>query len=68
MEFWQIIILYTISHIIIQIGIIVRKKIIEKNKLNRIEKLKTLDNSKIEAIGNYEKKSSFWSWIKTPKN
>jgi len=29
----------------------------EKGKLKRIEKLKDLPNSKIEAIANYEKKS-----------
>lgn len=30
---------------------------VERNKTKRIDKLKELDDSKIESIGNYEKKS-----------
>ena len=58
MEFWKIIVLWTISHIIIQIGITFRRIVIERNKLKRIEKLASLDCSKIMAISDYKNKGS----------
>ncbi len=59
MNFWESLILIFISHIIIQIGLLIRKNIGETNKRKRIYKLKGLENNKINAIGDYEKKSSF---------
>ena len=43
------------------LGMVWRARIIEKSKIERIEKLKELENSKIESIGKYEKASSFWN-------
>ena len=47
---------FILSNIILQIGLTKRRKIIEENKLKRINKLKELNDSKINAIGYYEKK------------
>ena len=68
MNISQSLILIIISQIIIQIGLTIRKNIVETNKLKRINKLKELENNKINAIGDYEKKSSFWSYFKRKNN
>ena len=44
----------------ITLGAICRVKIKEKGKPDRIEKLKELDESKIDSIGKYEKSTNFW--------
>lgn len=46
-----------ISGVIIQRGLTKRRKIIEKEKRKRLKLLKKMDDSKINAIGNYEEKS-----------
>ncbi len=48
-----------IASIIIALCYLIRTYICEFFKNKRIEKLNEIDSSKIEAIGNYEKKSSF---------
>ena len=60
MNNWQ----YLLIVIILATSRIIRKNISESNKLKRIDKLKELENNKINAIGNYEKKSSFWNYFK----
>lgn len=67
MTFWQYVIIIFVGNIIIQIGMIWRRKIIEKNKLKRIDKLSNLDCSIIKAIGRYEKRSSFFNLFKQRK-
>ncbi len=57
MEYLEIIIICIITNVIIQIGMTIRTKIEESYKLTRFRESIKLDNSKIEAIGNYEKKS-----------
>lgn len=49
---------------ILSISITVGKYIYESSKTKRIEKFKDMDNSKIEVIGNYEKKATFWDKYK----
>lgn len=49
-----------ITVLITTFGLVWRVKIIEKGKIDRIEKLEKIENSKIESIGKYEKASSFW--------
>lgn len=57
-----------ISSVIFSLGYIIRRIIIEKGKVNRIEKLKELETSKINAIADYEKKSSVLeSFLKNQK-
>jgi hypothetical protein len=46
-----------LSGCIIQIGLTQRRKIIEEEKRKRIEYFNNMDNSKINAIGNYEEKA-----------
>ena len=57
MKYWEIIIIGIVSNVIIQIGLTIRTKIKESYKLTRFKESIKLDNSKIEAIGNYEEKS-----------
>tara|TARA_R110000868_G_scaffold68720_3_gene203250 strand:- start:29572 stop:29754 length:183 start_codon:yes stop_codon:yes gene_type:complete len=54
-DYWQL-------NIIVIPGVIYlfRIYILENAKSKRIINLKDLDNEKIEAIGNYERKSKFW--------
>ena len=49
----------------LSIAAIIITAIKEKGKAKRIEKLKGLKDSTIEAIGNYEKKSNFWDKFKS---
>ncbi len=58
MEFWQIVIFYFIAHFLIQLGITIRRNIIENHKTKRLEIIANLDRSKIEGIGYYENKDS----------
>ncbi|NVK53548.1 MAG: hypothetical protein HWD85_11485 [Flavobacteriaceae bacterium] len=52
---------YTIASIacgiVIQIGLTKRRKIIEKEKRMRLNLFKDMNDSKINAIGNYEEKA-----------
>ena len=48
-----------ITVLITTFGLVWRVKIIEKGKIDRIEKFEKLENSKIESIGKYEKASSW---------
>lgn len=57
MQYWYFIIPSSI--------ILLRVFIIEWCKIIRIGRLKGLDKSTIDAIGNYEKKASFWSKFKS---
>jgi len=62
MEIWQALVLVS------SLAYIISTKIRESEKIKRIKEFKDIDNSKIEAIGNYEKKSkkkySFPPWKK----
>lgn len=58
MELWQYLMALTIigiTNCIIQYGLTRRTKIKEEYRFRRFEKSIDMDNSKIEAIGNYEK-------------
>ncbi|MEO0570687.1 MAG: hypothetical protein AAF039_03205 [Bacteroidota bacterium] len=52
---------FIIIVLITTLGMVWRERIIEKGKVDRIEKLRQLEDSKIESIGKYEKASSFWN-------
>ncbi|WP_347923319.1 hypothetical protein [Pontimicrobium sp. SW4] len=58
---------YLIIGVISSIALVIRTHIKEKEKRKRILEFKEMDNSKINAIGNYEKKSSFWQRVKNKK-
>ncbi|WP_342873367.1 hypothetical protein [Psychroserpens sp. AS72] len=60
MDNWYII----ISSAICSIGLIIRTLVKEKEKRKRIKQFEKMDNSKINAIGNYEKRSNFWNDLK----
>ena len=56
MEDWHLMIFSIISTVVIQIGMTIRRNIIERNKSERIDRVKGLNTSKIDAIGRYENK------------
>jgi hypothetical protein len=54
--------------IILSIASVIRLHINESNKLKRIKEFSKLPNSKIEAIGNYEKNARHKKYFKTTQN
>ena len=70
MEIWQTLVL--VSSVISSLAYIISIKIRESEKTKRIKEFKEMNNSKIEAIGNYEKKSknkySFPPWKKSDES
>jgi hypothetical protein len=55
----EVYIMFILSGIIVQIGLTQRLKIREKYKERRIDKVKEMDENKINSIGNYEEKAKF---------
>jgi hypothetical protein len=63
MNNWHIIIISSVS----SIAIVIRTLIKEREKRKRIKEFKKMDEDKIKAIGNYEKKSNFWKVLRKSK-
>ena len=63
MNNWYIIIVSVIS----SIALIIRTIIKEREKRERIKEFKNMDKDKINAIGNYEKKSNILEGLKSKK-